>query len=217
MCLLQRDGPNGLLWLSVPKVLSQHTASGERANLVALIWPAASSATWLEDRSYRTASGQPGRCACRAIRSPLEGFWVAAPTTEARNILRRGQANRARVRPPAASGSRRFALDVSGSSHQPASYGDQGQDQSRGGHKVKKAINAEASHHACANQWADDGAQTTNKDEPTLLPLDLSKPVIGAWRLSCASEANALWPRPAQAASRGASMSRPRPRRLRIR
>jgi hypothetical protein len=114
LCLLQRDGPNGLLWLSVPKVLSQHTASGERANLVALIWPAASSATWLEDRSYRTASGQPGRCACRAIRSPLEGFWVAAPTTEARNILRRGQANRARVRPPAASGSRRFALDVSG-------------------------------------------------------------------------------------------------------
>ena len=54
-----------------------------------------------------------------------------------------------------------------GSSHQPASYGDQGQDQSRGGHKVKKAINAEASHHACANQWADDGAQTTNKDEPS--------------------------------------------------
>ena len=25
--------------------------------------------------------------------------------------------------------------------------------------------------------------------------LDLSKLVIGAWRLSCASEANALWPR----------------------
>jgi hypothetical protein len=37
-----------------------------------------------------------------------------------------------------------------------------------------------------------------------LLPLDLSKPVIGAWRVSCASEANALWRRRAQAASRGA-------------
>jgi hypothetical protein len=53
-------------------------------------------------------------------------------------------------------------LTCRGRSSQATSYGDQGQEQGRGGHKVKKAVDAETSHHACANQRADDGAQPTN-------------------------------------------------------
>jgi hypothetical protein len=58
-------------------------------------------------------------------------------------------------------------LTCRGRSSQATSYGDQGQEQGRGGHKVKKAVDAETSHHACANQRADDGAQPADQDEPS--------------------------------------------------
>ena len=133
----QRDGPQTAFCGSVPKSpQSTYRLGRAPTNPLALILPAASSATWLQDRSYRTASGQPGRCACRAIRSPLEGCWVA-PLRGRRGTFFGGAKQivreRGRLRRQDLEGS---PLTCRGRSYRATSYGDQGQEQRRGGHKV---------------------------------------------------------------------------------